>query len=200
MLLVVFEDRWCLWNPPPTSKVGPLLSIVVMTSSFPTSHSFALPLSLPPARIISNLHMTELVYSSVCAPICGGFHPLTQRYSQNSYKNIHEQGVKITLNAVCRNMCQRHQSWFAEYLLARGRRTRVQRLVRTFQNISDHCNSALHVYIAPLKFSAYTLKYYCPIKTSIVSVQSSRNNPLWRQNIWISLREIQRSCKGHVIL
>ena len=53
----------------------------------------------------------------------------------------------MTLNFVCRNMCQRHQNWFAEYLSAWVRRRRyMQRLVRTvpwhsetFQIIVTQC-------------------------------------------------------------
>ena len=121
---------------------------------------------------------------------CGGFHPLAQKHSQNSDKNIQEPGEKITPNILCRNMCQRHQNWFAEYL-ARGKKTNIQGKVSensflTFRNISHLCNSVLHVYIAPLKIFRVQNQLVLPSNKDAVkekvNVQSSRNNPPWRQN------------------
>ena len=144
----------------------------------------------------------------LCSNICDSFHPLAQKYSQNNDKNIHQQGEKVIPNVVCRDMCQRHQNWFAEYLLARKRRrTYVRRLVRTvswhsetFQIIvTQRCMFTLLL----LKFSAYTLKCYHPVKTSSwkkKSVYSLRGITHFGAKIYEyrSRREFQRSCKGYV--
>ena len=78
-------------------------------------------------------------------------------------------------------MCQRHQNWFAEYL-ARGKKTKIHAKVSensflTFWNISDHCNSALHVYIAPLKIFR--------VHTQMVSPKTP-----WKKKSLYSLRGI----------
>ena len=96
-------------------------------------HSFPYP---PHPRIMSSLvpcdRDRELVNSSVCVPMWRfRFRPLAQKHSQNSDKNIQEPGEKIAPNIVCRNMCQRHQNWFANIWLEGRRRRYRQRLVRT---------------------------------------------------------------------
>ena len=88
-------------------------------------------------------------------------------------------------------MCQRQQNWFAEIAVG-SEKTNIRAKVSensflAFRNISDHCNSALHVYIAPLKIFRLHTQMLSPSKDLVVkekvSVQSSRNKPLWRQNI-----------------
>ena len=120
---------------------------------------------------------------------CGGFHPLAQKHSQNSDKNIQEPRGKITPNIVCRNVSK--TSKLVRKYLARGKKTKIQAEVSensflTFRNISHHCNSALHVYIAPLKIFRVHNQLVSPSNKDAVkekvNIQSSRDNPLWRQN------------------
>ena len=56
MLLVMLEDRWCLWEPPSYPKGGSCSSIVVLTSSL--RHSYYVQLT----AVISRSPLTSIIW------------------------------------------------------------------------------------------------------------------------------------------
>lgn len=133
--------------------------------------------SFPLPWIISSLApwlwQSELVNSSVYAPICSSSVLFALKHSQNNDEHNHEQGEKLTRNIVCQNNCvkditglQNTRQLGEEELIHDMQGIASAHSFLTFRNVSIyyiwHC---IFTFLL-LKFSKYTLKCKHPVKMS----------------------------------